>query len=65
MSGTKIGGIRAAETNRELHGADFYSKIGTAGGKAPYKGKKGFAANPERARTAGILGGQRSRRGKA
>lgn len=41
---------------------------GKVGGKNGTKEKgsiKGFAANIERARTAGALGGRRSRRGKA
>lgn len=33
MVGTKAGGLKAAETNRKLHGSDFYSKIGKKGGK--------------------------------
>lgn len=34
-------------------------KIAKLGGKADYVGKKGFAANPDRAREAGRLGGIR------
>lgn len=33
-------------------------EIGAKGGTAQYKGKKGFAANPELARTAGSKGGK-------
>lgn len=32
MPGTKIGGQRAAATNKLKHGDDFYRKIGKAGG---------------------------------
>lgn len=64
MSGTKAGGKRAAKTNKERHGEDFFKKIGAKGGrngKGPdYKG--GFAANPELAREAGRKGGKKSRR---
>lgn len=28
MSGTKAGGLKAAVTNRKLHGEDFYRRIG-------------------------------------
>jgi general stress protein YciG len=40
---------------------EFIKKRGTLGGTAPYKGKKGFAANPERARQAGKRGGKRGK----
>ncbi len=63
MSGTKIGAAKAKKTNIERHGVNFFATIGSNGGKV--KGvKKGFAANPERARAAGRKGGARSRRGK-
>lgn len=61
MSGTKLGGIRAAETNRDKYGAGFYAEIGRKGGRKGRTG--GFAANPELARIAGAKGGRRSRRG--
>jgi len=63
MAGTKAGAARAKKTNLERYGKNFYATIGSNGGKV--KGvKKGFAANPERARAAGKVGGARSRRGK-
>lgn len=61
MSGTKIGGIKASETNKLRHGGDFYKKIGGKGGKATGV-KKGFAANIEIARLAGKKGGKISKR---
>lgn len=64
MAGTKEGGAKAAQTNREKYGADFYIVQGKAGGSAPYKGKKGFAANIELARASGKKGGKLSKRGK-
>lgn len=62
MSGTPEGGKLAAATNKERHGADFYSKIGAKGGKLGRTG--GFYANRELARSAGRAGGLISRRGK-
>lgn len=63
MSGTRIGGKKAAATNKERYGDDFYEKNGSKGGK---KGKTGgFYANPELARIAGAKGGRISRRGKS
>lgn len=64
MAGNAEGGRKAAQRNIEKYGADFYSKIGTTGGSAPYKGKKGFAANIELARASGKKGGKLSKRGK-
>jgi len=59
MSGTKDGGVKAAARNKEIYGDDFYKRIGAIGGK---KSKGGFAVNRELARTAGRLGGKRSKR---
>lgn len=61
MAGTKTGGVKAAETNRNRYGDDFYKKIGRVGGMNGHTG--GFAANPELARIAGAKGGRISRRG--
>lgn len=62
MAGTKMGGQKAAETNKTRHGASFYALIGAKGGK---KGKTGgFYANRELARAAGRKGGLISRRRK-
>lgn len=62
MAGTRLGGQRAAATNKVRHGADFYKRIGKIGGANGTTG--GFAANPELARIAGKKGGQISRRKK-
>ena len=61
MAGTKAGGLSAAETNKAKHGADFYSRIGSIGGKLGHTG--GTYANPEWAAKIGSKGGQRSKRG--
>ena len=63
MSGTKAGGIKAAKTNLQRHGADFYKRIGHKGGQNGHTG--GFAANPALARIAGAKGGRISRRARA
>lgn len=63
MSGTRAGGLKAAEQNRKIHGADFYARIGAMGGKNGHTG--GFASNPELARIAGTKGGKKSKRGPA
>lgn len=62
MPGTKIGGQRAAATNKKRYGNEFYAMIGAAGGKMSRGG--GFAANRELAKVAGRKGGIKSRRGK-
>jgi general stress protein YciG len=62
MSGSRDGGLRAAASNKERHGEDFYKRIGAMGGR--WTGKKGFALSPERARLAGQKGGKISRRTK-
>ncbi|HET7630476.1 MAG TPA: hypothetical protein VFK03_03820 [Candidatus Saccharimonadales bacterium] len=63
MAGTKAGGVKAAQTNKNRHGSDFYAKIGARGGQRGTTG--GFAANRELARLAGAKGGRISRRRKA
>lgn len=69
MSGTKIGGAKAAKTNTERHGEDFYKIIGSKGGKNATK-PKGFAYarlnypldHPAHPRNAGYKGGAKSSR---
>ena len=63
MSGSKLGGMRAAETNKKRYGKNFYVKIGAIGGKKSRGG--GFAKDPELARRAGSIGGKKSKRGKS
>lgn len=63
MSGTKLGGKNAAETNKAQYGEDFYKRIGAIGGKNGRTG--GFYQNRELARIAGKKGGTKSRRGKS
>lgn len=61
MSGTRIGGLKAAAKNK-ARDPDFYAKIGAKGGRNGHTG--GFAANPDLARIAGAKGGRKSRRTK-
>jgi len=61
MAGNKIGGMKAAKTNKEWYGDDFYKRIGSLGGKNGHTG--GFAANRNLAVESGRKGGRISRRG--
>ncbi len=71
MSGTKAGGIKAAETNKKRYGKMFYDTIGRMGGKVQTGG--GFASQKvgkdgltgsERARIAGRKGGMAPRKSR-
>lgn len=68
MAGTKIGGQKAAASNKKKYGEDFYARIGKVGGSHSSGG--GFAywkriGREDLIRAAGIKGGQISRRQKA
>ena len=72
MSGSRDGGRKAAETNKQKYGKDFYANIGRKGGKngrtggfASEKPGKDGLTGPERAKIAGTKGGKRSKRGPA
>ena len=71
MAGTSAGGKKAAKTNKAKHGADFYARIGSKGGKLGHTG--GFhkddrtwwqkvLKHPSRAQRAGKIGGTVSKR---
>lgn len=60
MSGTRLGGQKAAKTNKEKHGKDFYREIGRKGGKNGHTG--GFYGDPKRASICGAKGGRISKR---
>lgn len=62
MAGTVEGGKKAAASNKQRYGLDFYRLIGRKGGKISRGG--GFAANHELAVEKGRLGGLNSRKGK-
>lgn len=64
MSATREGGLKAAETNKQKYGEDFYRKMGQKGGKVSRGGGFGSTkpgddglTGPERARLAGHKGG--------
>lgn len=62
MPGTKIGGLKAAATNKQKHGNDFYKRIGKKGG-SKLGVKKGFALMPhEEVKLYGQKGGRISKR---
>ena len=62
MAGTKQGGLKAAATNKEKYGKDFYRNIGRQGGRAGNTG--GFYGNSKRAKEAGAIGGRIGKRGR-
>lgn len=64
MAGNKEGSRKAVATVLAKN-PNFFKEIGRIGGRAITDKKKGFAANPERARIAGARGGRVSKRGKA
>ena len=63
MAGNKIGGQKAAATNKAKYGKDFYVRIGKVGGANGRTG--GFYADRQLAREAGRKGGTNSKRGPA
>jgi uncharacterized protein len=60
VAGTRSGGIKAAATNKERYGLDFYANIGREGGAKSRGG--GFAKDRALASEAGRKGGRASRR---
>lgn len=67
MPGTRKGGLKAAATNKRLHGEDFYARIGQKGGRNGHTGGFAYMAmvNPEQVKEWGRKGGKKSKRGKA
>ena len=61
MSGSLAGGKKAAQTNKERYGEEFYKKIGSKGGATPHVSRP-FQKGGELARRAGALGGRKSSR---
>lgn len=62
MPGNKIGGLKAAATNKAKYGDNFYANIGRKGGVKGHTG--GFYNNSKRARLAGAKGGTISSKAK-
>ena len=65
MAGTKEGGKKTAIKNKQLHGDDFYARLGSKGGSVKHPKTRWFALHPELAIKAGKKGGHNSKRGKA
>lgn len=72
MSGNRIGGKKAANTNKERYGQDFYKVQGAKGGSKSSDGGFGSSlvdanglTGKERASIYGARGGRKSRRGPA
>lgn len=65
MSGTKLGGLKAAAKNKQLYGESFYKTIGRKGGQQNHPETRYFHINRQAAREAAKKGGIVSRRGKA
>ena len=53
---TRVGAMKAATTNKDKHGKDFYTRIGSLGGKVKSP-LKGFGSDRSRAAEAGRKGG--------
>ena len=72
MPGNRIGGLKAAATNKQRYGDNWYACIGRKGGQngntggfaAEGPGKDGLTGS-ERAKIAGAKGGKISKRGPA
>ena len=65
MAGTKEGGKKTALKNKQLHGEDYYSRLGKKGGSVKHPETRWFTLNPELASKYGKKGGKISKRGKA
>lgn len=62
MAGNKEGALKAAETNKQKYGPDFYKQIGSKSWKNPTRSRKtGFALNPDLAKEAGRKGGKKTK----
>lgn len=63
MAGTTAGGKKLAARMKKVN-PNFYREAGSAGGKAPHRYPRGFAAmSPERVREIGAKGGRNGKRG--
>ena len=63
MAGNASGGLKAAKTNMERYGKNYYAEMGRKGGLKGHTG--GFASSKELAREAGRKGGSVSHRGES
>lgn len=62
MAGNREGALKAAQTNIQNHGKDFYKKIGSKSWTNPERSRKtGFALDPALAAEAGRRGGKKTK----
>lgn len=64
MSGTKQGGQKTAQTNKEKYGENYYKELGRKGGLVNHRETRYFTLHRDIASIAGIKGGKISKRGK-
>lgn len=64
MPGSKLGGLKAAQTNKQRYGEDFYRVQGAKGGSKSHPETRYFVTHPEAAKAAARKGGLKSKRGK-
>lgn len=68
MAGTKLGGLKAAETAKSKYGKDHFARIGALGGVKSGKGgfwyRKHILGDTDFIREAGRKGGRISKRTK-
>ena len=65
MSGTKQGGLKTAQTNKEKYGEDYYSELGRKGGSVSHPETRWFNNHRDLASKWGKKGGHISKRGKS
>ena len=62
MAGNREGALKAAQTNKQNHGSDFYKKIGSKSWSNPDRSRvTGFALDPKLAVEAGRKGGKKTK----
>lgn len=62
MAGNREGALKAAQTNIQNHGKDFYKKIGSKSWTNPERSHRtGFALDPKLAVEAGRKGGKKTK----
>ena len=65
MSGTKLGGKKTAQTNKEKYGENYYKELGRKGGSVKHPETRWFNTHRDLASKLGKKGGHISKRGKS